>query len=80
MSKISDTFKDASFKEISFAIGNTVAVALLIVVGGFTSLQMKGNIKLNPDASEMLGNILAAFTLLLFLVIVFKANFKKGKK
>lgn len=79
MSKLTDTFKGASFQEISFAVGNTVAWSLFIVVGAFTSLQMKGNIKLQPEASELLGNILAGFTLLLFLVIIFKANFKKGK-
>jgi hypothetical protein len=79
MSKLTDTFKGASVQQISFAVGNTIVWALFIVVGTFTSLQMKGNIKLQPEASELLGNILAAFTLMLFLVIIFKANFKKGK-
>lgn len=79
MSKLTDTFKGASVQQISFAVGNTIVWALFIVVGTFTSLQMKGNIKLQPEASELLGNVLAAFTLMLFLVIIFKANFKKGK-
>ncbi len=79
MSKLTDQFKGASFQQISFAVGNTILWALFIVVGAFTSLHMKGNIKLQPEAAETLGNILAAFTVILLLVIIFKANFKKGK-
>lgn len=56
------------------ALGNTVVWAAFILFGGFSAMQLRGDIHLSQPAEYVLGSGMAVFVLVTLFSIVYKAN------
>lgn len=62
------------------AFGMTVLYSGFILDAGFSALALRSNIPFTSEAKVWLGNFLAAFTLMIFLSVVWSAVYKPKKQ
>lgn len=56
------------------ALGNTVVWSAFILFGGFSAMQLRGDIHLNEASQVFLGSGLAVFVLITLFSLVYQAN------